>query len=107
MCLMLYQCYHCFKHCDYEKQQADKKNEDLEHRNRELGQKHHSMEHQKLVLYHTQEESQAEIDRLNDAHKKVDRETARHERKMEKTRLKHQRKPSSFTVNSIKEFENL
>ena len=26
MCLMLFQCFHCFKHCDYEKHQADEKN---------------------------------------------------------------------------------
>ena len=105
--LMLFQCYHCFKYCDYVRQQQDKINENLQRRNRELDLKHDRMEHQKMPAEHTKEYQQAEIDRLNDAHKKVDRETARHERKMEKTRLKHQRKPSSFTVNSIKEFENL
>ena len=75
---------------------------------------------------HTKEVQQAEIDRLKDANEKEEREAAReqedlkkhqdnmkenlklnHEMQMEKTKRKHQRKPSSFTVNSIKEFENL
>ena len=109
MCIMLYQWYHCFKHCDYEKQQADKKNEDLDHRNRELGQKISSMEHQKMAGEHTKEVRQAEINRLKDANDREEREAARdqedlkkhqdnmkeilkldHERKMEKERLKHQ-----------------
>ena len=72
---------------------------------------------------HTKEVQQAEIDRLNDSNDKEEREAAReqedlkkhqdnmkenlkldHEREMEKERLKHQkhqRKPSSLTVNSI------
>ena len=97
--------YYCFKYCGYEKQPVDKINEDLQRRNGELDQKHHSMEHQKMAGEHTKEYQQAEIDRLYDADEKVDRETARHEREMEKEKLKHQRKPSSLTVNSVKEFE--
>ena len=109
MCFILYQWYHCFKHCDYEKQQVDKKNEDLEHRNRKLDEKHASEEHQKMAGEHIKEVQQAEIDGLNDANDREEREAAReqedlkkhqdnmkenlkldHERKKEKERLKHQ-----------------
>ena len=82
------------------------------------------MEHQKMAGEHIKEVQQAEIDRLKDANDREEREAAReqedlkkhqdnmkenlkldHEREMEKERLKHRRKPSSLTVNSIKEFE--
>ena len=56
---MLFQCYHCFKHYDYEKQQADEKNEDLERRNRELEKKLSSM----MAGEHTKEVQQAEINK--------------------------------------------
>ena len=98
-----------FQHCDYKKQQADEKNEDLERRNRELDQKHSSMEHRRIEGENTKEVRQAEIDRLNDANDKEEREAARdqedlnkhqdnmkenlkldHERKIEKERMKHQ-----------------
>ena len=46
---MLFQCYHSFKHYDYEIQQANERYEDLERRNRELEQKLSSMEHQKMA----------------------------------------------------------
>ena len=47
--LIILQCYHCFKHYDYEIQQANERYEDLERRNRELEQKLSSMEHQKMA----------------------------------------------------------
>ena len=68
------------------------------------------MEHQKMAGEHTKEVQQAEIDRLNDANDKEDREAARdqedlkkhhdnmkenlkldHEREMEKEKLNHQK----------------
>ena len=105
-----------FQHCDYAKQQANEKNEDLERRNRELEQIIFSMEHQKITGEHTKEVRQAEIDRLKDANDREEREAARdqedlkkhqdnmkeilkldHERKMEKERLKHQWKTEKLS----------
>ena len=43
-------CNHCFKHYDYEIQQANERYEDLERRNRELEQKLSSMEDKKKDL---------------------------------------------------------
>merc|ERR1719367_532537 len=72
------------QHCDYEKQKADEKNNDLERRNRELDQKASSMEHQKMAGEHTKEVQQAEIDRLNEANDKEDREAARDQEDLKK-----------------------
>ncbi len=83
---------------------SDEKNEGLERRNRELGQKFSNMELQKMSIEATNEVHRAEIDRLRDD---LTQERGQHTRDMESLKRHHENMTENVKLDHGREVDKL